>query len=353
MDRGPIPILHTTDLHHPPIDPDDHVDLLTAYALPELDLRGVVLDVTGDPATSSWEPGLVPLAQLNYLTGRAVPVAISPIAPLASPEDDCRERPLREQAGVRLLLDVLRRSDEPVVVSVVGSCRTVAAAFNREPALLRAKVRAVLANIGALWPSVADYNVGLDAAAWIRLLRSGLRIDWFPCVVDANDFEVEDPEAQRRLAFFAAPQRRLFADIAPSLKAWLIHSYTGNLRGDILRPLHAQRGQPDKCGRIWQTLLGARRELWSPASLVMAAGRGLARTADGWRFVATADAAPAGDRETLELDHVAVDVDDRGITSWRPAGPDSPVRMFRRDPGPRYAQAMTEALNALLRSLLP
>lgn len=32
-----IPFIHTTDLYSPPQDPDDHVDLATVFALPELD----------------------------------------------------------------------------------------------------------------------------------------------------------------------------------------------------------------------------------------------------------------------------------------------------------------------------
>ena len=40
-----IPLLHSTDLLHPHDDPDDHYDLATVFAMPEFDLRGVVLDL--------------------------------------------------------------------------------------------------------------------------------------------------------------------------------------------------------------------------------------------------------------------------------------------------------------------
>ena len=69
-----IPLVHITDLYHPPQDPDDHFDLATIAALPEFDLRGVILDVTQkflDPAPAGWDiardPGYVPVVQLGHI----------------------------------------------------------------------------------------------------------------------------------------------------------------------------------------------------------------------------------------------------------------------------------------------
>ena len=85
-----IPVIDCTDLYHPHQDPGDNFDLIAAYGLPEIDLRGVVLDVTerfrlppgergeDGQATDSGgprEPGIVPVTQLNYIFGRAVPPA--------------------------------------------------------------------------------------------------------------------------------------------------------------------------------------------------------------------------------------------------------------------------------------
>ena len=39
-----VPILYSTDLYHPHDDPDDHFDLLTLFAIPEFDIRGIVID---------------------------------------------------------------------------------------------------------------------------------------------------------------------------------------------------------------------------------------------------------------------------------------------------------------------
>ncbi len=134
MTPGRIPLLHITDLYHPPQDPDDQLDLATVVALPEFDLKGVVLDVSqrfldGAPAGFDIprDPGFIPVMQLGYLTGRSFPVAVGPAQPLTHPSDDARDRPRQEQAGIDLILEVLHTSTQPVVISVVGSTRALTA----------------------------------------------------------------------------------------------------------------------------------------------------------------------------------------------------------------------------------
>lgn len=39
-----IPVIVITDLYHPAQDPGDNFDLLMAYALPNIDLKAVILD---------------------------------------------------------------------------------------------------------------------------------------------------------------------------------------------------------------------------------------------------------------------------------------------------------------------
>ena len=42
----PVPVIDVTDLYHPHQDVGDNFDVLAAYALPEIDLRAVILDCT-------------------------------------------------------------------------------------------------------------------------------------------------------------------------------------------------------------------------------------------------------------------------------------------------------------------
>ncbi len=343
-----IPLVHITDLYHPPQDPDDHLDLATIVALPEYDLRGVVLDVTKKflvPKPEGWDiardPGYVPVAQLAHLTGRAIPAAMGPIAPLAHPGDAALDRPQAEQAGIGLLLDVLERSDRPVAVSVVGSVRVLAAAFNRAPALLRAKVRAVLLNAGATGGTKREWNVGLDPAAYLALWRSGLPIDWYPCATNRSAFE----QAPERGTYWKAGQAELLRDLPAGLRAWFCYAFTGTQRGDIIHAL-AESGR----GAEWEQVLAGDRNMWSTASLVMGAGRVLARTAQGWRFVPAASAAGL-ELWPFRFDPIRATVDDDARVTWQPSAEASPLRLFGRKPGTGYGLAMAEALNALLRAM--
>src|SRR5512143_562943 len=58
---APIPVIYSTDLMHPHDDPDDHFDLACLYAMPEADLRAVILD---NGASQAQRPGFKPVWQL-------------------------------------------------------------------------------------------------------------------------------------------------------------------------------------------------------------------------------------------------------------------------------------------------
>jgi hypothetical protein len=343
-----IPLVHLTDLYHPPQDPDDHIDLATILALPEYDLRGVVLDITRKflvAKPEGWDiardPGYVPVAQLAHLTGRAIPMAMGPIDPLKRPEDPARDRPRAEQGGINLLLELLEQSSLPMTIAVVGSGRVLAAAFNREPALLKAKIRTVLLNAGATGGTKREWNVGLDPAAYLALWRSGLPIDWFPCGTDRSAF---DP-AHERGTFWKARHAVLFRDLPPGLRAWFGYAFTGVRQADVIGALEETGRGPE-----WEQVLAGERNLWATASLVMGAGRELVRSPNGWRFV------PAGPAAGLEpwpfrLDPITAQVDDDANVRWQLADGSSRIRLFGRKPGVEYGAAMAEALNALLRGM--
>jgi len=58
----------------------------------------------------------------------------------------------------------------------------VAVAINREPELLRTKVKALYFNVGnGQTPLQNEYNVGLDPNAYVRLFHSGPPLYWCPC----------------------------------------------------------------------------------------------------------------------------------------------------------------------------
>ncbi len=178
-DGGTIPILYSTDLFHPHADPDDHYDLACLFSMREFDIRGIVLDMGG---TQAKRPGRPPIEQMVHITGRKCPYAIGLSRALKNRKDRALEEPDEFQGGVRLILNKLRESKEKVVLFTAGSCRDVAAAFNREPELLKAKVRAVYFNVGRGPNEVQDEcNVAYDPEAFLRIFESGLPLFWCPC----------------------------------------------------------------------------------------------------------------------------------------------------------------------------
>ena len=140
-----IPIIHSTDLCHPYDDPDDHYDLACLFALREFDIRGIVLDLGEHQAS---RPGRPAVEQMLHITGRKVPYAVGLNKPLRSREDKALDGAEQFQGGIRLILSLLRDSQEKVVIHTAGSCRDVAAAFNREPELFRKKVKAIYIEAG-------------------------------------------------------------------------------------------------------------------------------------------------------------------------------------------------------------
>jgi len=141
----PIPVIYCTDLFHPHDDPDDHFDLAMIYAIPELEIKAIILDQGRKQLT---KPGRIPVSQINRITGRNVPVAIGLAEKLTGPEDKGLDQPEQFQTGVELLLKTVRESPIPLNIITVGSVRDLAAAFNREPELFREKVARVMSFIG-------------------------------------------------------------------------------------------------------------------------------------------------------------------------------------------------------------
>jgi hypothetical protein len=184
-----VPIIYSTDLYHPPTDPDDHFDTAVLFAIREFDIRCIILDnglgrqvQPGTKAEFKHRIGRPPLEQLMHISGRQVKYAPGLPQPLTIPEDKGLEQPTEYQGGIEMMLAELRNSEEKVTLFLNGSCRDFAAAFNREPDIFRQKVKAIYVNAGivvetGVAPQI-DFNVELDPIAFFRLFESGVPIYW-------------------------------------------------------------------------------------------------------------------------------------------------------------------------------
>ena len=254
-----VPVVYSTDLFHPHVDPDDHFDLACLYAMPEVDLRAIILD---NSAPQTHKPGFKPVWQLNYLTGRHIPAALGLSQPLKSPEDPALDQPAEHQNGVNLLLQTLRDSGEKVVIMFVGSARDTVAAFNREPNLFRRKVRSIYGFIGdASDPSFIEYNVGLDPRAFVRLMRSELPFYWMPC------FDGGAWKNKGHASYWKIRQREVLANAPEPLQRYFLYMLR-QATNDPIAYLTLPTTAEDR-----QWMMEGERNLWCGALLGLSVGR--------------------------------------------------------------------------------
>jgi hypothetical protein len=143
VQAGRIPVIHCTDLFHPPQDPDDYYDLATLFSLPGVDLRAIILDQGSEQRRA---PGSIPVRQMMHMTGRTTPWVNGLETPLRYPEDKALNQSTHD--GPETILRVLRESSEKVRIITTGSVRDVAAAFNRDEVVFRSKVDRICVNDG-------------------------------------------------------------------------------------------------------------------------------------------------------------------------------------------------------------
>ena len=328
-----VPLIYSTDLYHPHVDLDDHFDLAQVFAMPEFDVRAIILDVNGEVARA----GRPAVEQMIALTGRRVPWALGLKSALAGPGDKALDQPAEFQAGVTLILKVLAEAAGPVTVLTTGSVRDVVAAFNRDPVLCREKIRGVYANIGSAVVGGGEYNVRLDAASYRALLASGLPVVWFPCL----------PEAHPGATFWRFDYGPMFeAEVVPAgLRAYLTYA---------MRKLDPRTFEP--VAALADASLAAVRpkglkEMWCTPSLLAAAGRKVYCVGPDQWVAAAAPPPGATEEKVFEFVPARVELDDAGKpTKVEYQAADANVTAFRRPDVERYGKAMNRCLLDLYRN---
>jgi len=335
-----VPVIYCTDLFHPHVDPDDHFDLATLYAMPELEIKGIVLD---QGRKQLERPGRIPVSQMNRVTGRKVPSVIGLATPLKSPDDKGLDQPPEFQRGVEFIVQTLRASARPVCIATLGSVRDVVAAFNREPGLFRTNVAMVLAFIGeASDAKLQEYNVGLDPQAFVGLMRSGLPVYWVPC------FDGGLWQNRGHASFWRASHRALLGQAAPEVIQYFIYALekeSSDPLGFLSRPV-----EPERKARLF----AGRRNLWCAAVLGVMSGREVVVDGGKWTSVlpGSSRAAAGAQRKPLfGFPEVDVLVSDAGVVRYGKGPGSHKVRRFEvREPA-QYEPGMVEATAGLLSTL--
>jgi hypothetical protein len=282
-----IPLIDVTDLYHPHQDVGDNFDILAAYALPELDLRAVILVCTepfrqpvaknpgpglAEDRRGPREPGFIPVLQLNYIFNRHVSCAAGPFTRMKSPADKMLDVPGFQQQGVELILRTLKESASPVDIVSFGSARPIAVAFNRDPALFRAKLRRLHLCVGASAPGFLEWNVALDTNTIVTLLRSDLPIALYPDAADNarhQGYGVFHPgfSYDPHNTYWKLPNLKLIPRMQPPLRRYLEFAFGRGVRMDFLRCLDEDVLPPmdpkilSKEHYVWENELALREAL--------------------------------------------------------------------------------------------
>ncbi len=338
----PVPTLHVTDLFRPHNDPDDHWDLATQYALAwqdKVDLRGVMIDYP-QPGRSN-APDICAVAQMNHITGKAVPLVVG--SPRVPAENELRtDAAAADLAGVRAFLEMMRRSPRPVTIHVIGSCRDVALAMRLEPSLFARQCAAIYLDAGSGTPDPVkarqlEWNVKLDPASYAAMFNAPCPVYWLPCF--------ETVSTSSRVAEYGSFYRFRQSEILPFLsdrvQNFFMFMYA---RGKIpdglwLRQLTA----PDDVAGL--AAQGNRdRNMWCTAGFFHATG--LTVTKSGEIALLESKREPV-----FVFEPVRVKCSAAGVTEWM-KDPKSKNRFILRVTDvERYQAAMTAALKSLLTKL--
>lgn len=236
QDSDRIPVIVISDLYSPGQDVGDNFDILTPYALDNIDLRAVVFDVTDDFRKVSEvndilrEPGFEVIQQLNYLFDVDVPCGCGPFTPLKSETDKKEDAPYYQTIGIDLLFDVLEKSTKPVHIVSTGSCRPLAVAYNRNPDLMCSdKVAAVHIAAGSTSDEFMEWNIALDSLAAARVFKSPMKKILYPCATEDGPFA-----RNCNNAFWSLRDIDFVLDMEPSLRNYLVYQLISLDRSDFL-----------------------------------------------------------------------------------------------------------------------
>jgi len=354
-----VPIIDVTDMYQPFQDPGDNFDLLTAFALPEIDLKAVILDahdsfrkrISDHPIlhdsdkNGPRDPGFISVLQLNYIFNRNVPAAAGPFTMMTSPGDKILDIPGFQQQGVELILEVLQESPEPVTILSFGSARPIAVAYNRNPQLFQIKVKRILLSAGSLSPGYLEWNVALDPNAIVRLLRSHLPIDIFPCATKDGPFSYETHNSYWKL-----PDLRFVEQMNAKLRRYLDYAFGRVCQCDFLRAIDGDTAPAEP-----KEAYSHPHHVWETALWMAVSDRRLVQHNDGSFAIVAADDVSTTDTLLVnQLQPVMSHVANDGTFTFVPAPATSTTfRIYDRADPYLNEKALQQALPRLYLSFQP
>ncbi|MGB2958100.1 MAG: hypothetical protein WBD30_04375 [Bacteroidota bacterium] len=332
-----VSVIHQTDLFRPHMDPDDHWDLATIYALAtagDIDLRGILID---SPPHTKLNPDVMAVAQMNHITGLSVPCAVGSSLPMRSRRETQACAPVSDRSGVEFLLSLMRGSSSPLVINVVGSCRDVALAANSAPELFESKCAAIYLNAGYGSNEIDDsweleYNVRLDRPAFAALFDVPCPVYWLPCFEDMRRGTVQEWGT-----FWRFRERDLLQEVTPDLQRYFAFMLGRLEQSGWFGFLHG-----GDVSSIFRDTYEDFRNMWNTAGFLHVAGRTVSTEGE---IVTLGE---PGESPVYGFEPIGVTCDDGGVTRWRTETGSTGRYIFHVCSLERYQEAMTRALTSLL-----
>lgn len=239
-------VIHLTDLFHPHGDRDDHYDLATVFALHKLEkivLERVMIDYP--PVHRKGDPALCAVAQLNAITGSDVPVGVAP-------KDSV-------EYGKRLV-EYLRKAQEKIIFTVVGSSAGLADAIRLAPEVFEEKCAGIYLNAGVGVQTAGgerEFNVRLNAAAYASIFSAPCPVYWLPCYHTIAPGMVE--KSGKYGTCWCIEQKEILSHLSERMQNYFIYMMTQSSEPKYLRYLEENVDQTalkeygEKMQRLWCT----------------------------------------------------------------------------------------------------
>ncbi len=352
---SPPPVITVTDCFRPHVDPDDHWDLATVFALAyqrNIDLKAIVCDWPPAIKKPFRSPDVGSVALMNYITGLAVPMAVGSPEGMKSLTDTQPGADQSDHQGVNLIIRILRESASPVVIHVLGWCNDVALAGRKEPDLFRRKCAGIYLNAGMgsqHWqesPQIG-YNEKLNPISYAAMFDLPCPVYWMPCFDDLEWFvafrkENKFPASVVREfgTHFWFRHDAIIPHLSKRMKNYFAFMYG---RHESSNWLHYANVETDE--KLLDKLGPQYRQMWCIAGFIHSAGKTV--LPDG-RIVALEK---AGNDAVFAFEGVSVTCDESGRTRWSLNKEARERFIFRVRNIERYEAAMIEAMKNLLLSL--
>jgi len=337
------PVFHQTDIFHPHADPDDHWDLACNYALAsrgDISLLGVMIDYppwAGDPAIGA-------VAQMNFISGLAVPAVVGTSQPMTSRTDAQTGADPQSLAAADALLDALRQSPEPVIINIVGSCRDIALAGLKDPAVFSKKCAAIYLNAGTGSPdpeksAVLEYNVQRNPASYAAIFDLPCPVYWMPCW-DEVAWTVQERKVMEWSTHYRFQQSEILSHLSPVMQNYFLYALDRSTNQNWLRCL-LDPVNPD----LLEKYGAMERSMWSTAAFFHGAGYSV----DGKGNIVPLER--IGKDGVFAFEPVSVTCDDAGVTRWRVDRSSTKRFICHVVDLQNYQPAMVTAMRSLLISL--